>query len=375
MKSWLLAFALVVVPCSTALANDWADDLETFVDDKVPQITRDYADAALRKMWVDAYTAPLADISSLQLEIAQRLPDQALPAFGADNAAADTIAVARVLDVNIAQVRFDRARLDALDKQLATLREACEKPEIYSSETLRQLGALALGNVMLPDGPKYGIIWLGDPYFISTIVSLVVDLVLWSQDKDMRERAHAALDRLPAQVAAPAWVAIRSKATCQEVRRTRLTALDHYARAVAGYKMLLANQESAYLAAQAKLDTILLSRRYDSIRKAQGVDTAELDKAQRSWSSGLLVDLELALNEVRTLGKAAANGGGCRKGVARVEAYEDAVLELKAQLGRIAEERHPRVVSDRFATVGKGLEKRIADLPVLYARAKTAPCE
>jgi hypothetical protein len=97
-------------------------------------------------------------------------------------------------------------------------------------------------------------------------------------------------------------------------------------------------------------------------------------RSQDVGSARLLLDVEIALNEVRQLESTAAGAGSCRQGIGAVEEYEDALVELAGQLKVFRDVKQLPEVSARMAQVDSLIAGKRSNIATYFASAKGRSC-
>lgn len=370
VKYITLPFFLIALPAHA----DWAGDIEHFVDNDVPQLTKKYVEDDLKKRWLDAYLSPFAETIKLQMEIADRVNNRRVPKIDGQVDVRQAIEILRSIDVNLASLRFDQSRLEHLSMILDRLHNSCDDPAIYGGNAIASLGTLAISNVTLPDRFQFILVWFGDPYFISTAISAVYSIVNWDQDKHRRKRASEALERIPRQVASAEWTIPRSREICKEVLSLRSDALKRYKASIEKYQEALNDYQKAQWTTYHHLEVTLGEAAFIDVFQRAGIWKQEVARAQRLASASLLIDLELAKNEIHLLQIRAAKANSCRAGIVSIEVFEDALVELRAQLTVYLNRPQLPETAKRLADTLEWLNLQTSKPQVFYTAAKGRQC-
>lgn len=375
-RDWLLALAFA---CSAAahanddFGSDWAGVLEDFVDKRIPELTRNYAEQDLRKRWLDGFHAPFTSVSVLQEDIVRHLA-----VTGARAAASAPLTTERALghlqalQLDLAVVRYDLSRLNQADEELANLLSSCTNESVVGSRAISSVGGISIANVTLPDGPFYILLW--DPTWISTIFSVVYDVWAWWDDDSKRKRARKALDRIPERTISSAQAVEISRDVCTSLLAERRPSIEVYRKHVASYRGTLEKQEAIYWDAYRDLERYFSAAAFNDVLARAGIWKTEVTRSQDVGSARLLLDLEIALNELRQLEVAAGSASSCRAGISVVEEYEDALIELQGQLKVFATVPQLPPVAARMTQVGTLLADKATAVPQYFAAAKVRPC-
>lgn len=368
----MLAFSIGVFVADAQA--EWDDDIVKFVDHDVPVLTKTYAEKELKKRWIDAFLAPVIQAGGLQTEIVRRVEVLKFPEVSAKLKVSEAVEILKAIDFSLAALHFDQSRLANTIAQLKSLEDACEKPSVFANEVIQSVGSLALSNVSLPDRPGFYVVYFGDPYAVSTIISATYSIIQWAQDKDRRERAQSAMDRLPARIVSSQWVSDRSQQLCRETRADRANSLGALRKNLVSFAEQLYAYESRLWKTYRRIEYVLREAAFTDVLERSGSWSAEVTRSQNLASSQILVDLELSLNEINGLEQTASSANGCLLGISSVETYEDALIELKSQVAALLLQPQLPRVSARLAEVQILLDKTFPSLALQYVAARNRGC-
>lgn len=364
--SWAIEF-------NTSAIAGWGDDIARFVDSDVPTLTREYAEQHLQKIWSDAFKAPAVQAGELQMQIAQRVGKLKFPTAEMVIDVPTSIEAAKNLDAAFVTLRFDQMRLEEVGRQISAMSDACDRPSVYANEVIQIVGSMPLANVSQPDRPAYFILW--DPTWVSTVISVVYDLINFSEDKRQRDTADEALRRLPRRIVGKDWVANRSREICREVRSASERALKAYQENLQSYAAHLNEFESRLWGVYNRIEPVLSKASLDDVRKRSGIWSLAVVRAHSLVSSRLLQDLEYAKNEIDLLKRSVTNSSGCSVSTASVEELEDAIIELKGQISVASRRSQLNRTSERLQEIAAFLELESRNIPNLYRMANSRGCQ
>lgn len=352
--------------------TDWARVLENFIDKKIPRLTRDYAENDLKKRWLDAFLGPLTRVSIIQDDIVRRVNISSHGQTHEKLDVATAIQMLKDLQLDLAVLRFDLARLSEVKNELVNLSGSCDNDAIIGSNAIASVGTLSIGNIALADGPYYFILW--DPSLISTIVSVIYDFVAWLDDDSKRKRALKALDRMPSKIYSAGEAVSLSRKICKEIYLERAQSIDDYLFSVQAYRQALEKQEATYWATYKEIEFYLSSAAFTEVLSRAGIWQEEVRQSQSVASAHLLLDLELANNELRGLKTAAISSNSCRDGIIKIELYEDALVELQVQLKEYRKLEQLPEVTARMKQVQENVNHQLATLPKIFSTARDRKC-
>lgn len=370
--TFLALLVLSVIQFDAPALAGWGDDIASFVDNDVPSLTREYAEQHLHKIWSDAFKAPAAQAGELQLQISQRVSKMNFPMADTAIDIPTAVAAAKDLDAAFVILSFDQMRLAEVSRQIDAMNVACDTHSIYANEVIQMVGSMPLANVSNPDRPQYILLW--DPSWVSTVISVVYNLINYSEDKKQRDLADEALKRLPSRIVSKDWVINRSREICRKVRNSTETALKAYQESLHSYAAHLDGFERRLWGVYHRIEPVLSKASLEEVRKQSGIWALAVEKAHSLASSRLLQDLEYAKNEIELLKVAAGNSGGCASGISAVEEFEDALIELKLQINVVGRHSQLKRTSERLEEIGDFLKLELSNIPDLYRTAKSRGC-
>lgn len=371
----IFASITLVIPieksCSEDLGTDWAGVIEDFVDKKVPLLTEAYARADLNKRWLDAFSAPFSSVSMLQEDIVRRaaIPGFKLPERLDLSTAIESITL---VQLKLASIRYDQARLEELEMELTNLALSCNNPNVVGNMAISSLGGLAIGNVSLPNGPQYIIMW--DPTWYSTIASIIYDAYAFFDDDSKRKRAQSAIDRLPSKLIQPHRVGEISKEICESSYFERKESIVNYVQSVRLFESRLRVSENYYWGAYKHIEAYLSSATYYDVLEKAGILRLEVEQSQNRASAKLLLDLEIARNEIRLLEVSAIGGNSCRSSIADIEYYEDALIELEMQINALQRVFQLSETLTRLTEIHHEVIYKKGLLAKIYQQARSKKC-
>jgi hypothetical protein len=366
--------------------EDWGDKAAKFVDKEAHGLSEAYVRAHLPRVWLDAFLESnmdaVVEVKAIGFQI-----ESATPAAADDLASLDAAALLKRFnenDIALSSIIDASVRIDRLRATIAAQGSICSDRAFFDSRGLGNIGIVGPLSTIMPRlaGSKgdftiyvsYGTGGSDNSGMWTALGQLATSLFNAGRAKEQNDKLEAAIQKLPAVVVQ----ADEAFAISQPVCLSELTGLAELravvASAISDLPPALEARQRDILLARDLVASYLRPLEIQQFLSDSGV-VALLSSIQRSIADGQLgAEFEINLKEIMQLAEDIQHTTGCIARLSKVEEFDDAVVELLAQVRVFSTKASSAKLSARLREALSALSDLHAVLPNMYKRAAAEAC-